>query len=97
MVIERQNYLEQLKERMGNGLVKVVSGIRRCGKSFLLFRIFTDYLKSIGVAPDHIIAIDLEDEENEQYCDVSNLSAFLKQRIVDDGQRVYILLDEIQP
>ena len=66
MIIKRQNYLAQLKERMGNGLVKVVTGIRRCGKSFLLFRIFADYLKSTGVAPDHIIALDLEDDENRK-------------------------------
>ena len=96
MIIERPNYLEQLKVRMGNGLVKVVTGIRRCGKSFLLFRIFADYLKATGVSPDHIITLDLEDEENEKYCDVSNLSAYLKQRIVDDDQMNYVLLDEIQ-
>ncbi len=96
MIIERNSYLEQLKERMGNGLIKIVTGIRRCGKSFLLFRLFAEYLRTSGVSPEHIIAIDLEDEENEQYCDVSNLSAFLKRRIADDGQMHYLLLDEIQ-
>ena len=84
MIIERNSYLEQLKERMGNGLIKIVTGIRRCGKSFLLFRLFADFLKSIGISPEHIITIDLEDEDNEKYCDVSNLAEFLKQRIADD-------------
>lgn len=96
MIIARNSYLEQLKERMGNGLIKIVTGIRRCGKSFLLFRLFTDYLKNSGVSPEHIITVDLEDEENEKYCDVSNLSDFLKQHIADDGQMHYLLLDEIQ-
>ena len=96
MIIARDSYLEQLKERMWNGLIKIVTGIRRCGKSFLLFRLFADYLRASGVSPEHIIAINLESEENEQYCDISNLSAYLRQRISDDGGRYYLLLDEIQ-
>ena len=70
--IQRDLYLSQLKKKMGNGLVKVVAGIRRCGKSYLFFNLFRRYLLSTGVKPGQIIALSLEDDENEDYQDPRN-------------------------
>ena len=67
--IKRDIYLQRLIKRMGNGRAKIVTGIRRCGKSYLLFTIFKDYLLSNGVDKDHIIAIALDDDENEHLLD----------------------------
>lgn len=94
--IQRDLYLNQLKKKMGNGLVKVITGIRRCGKSYLLFKLFRDYLLSAGVKPEHIIALSLEDDENEEFLDPARLSAYLKSKIGDDQETYYILLDEAQ-
>lgn len=94
--IQRDLYLNQLKKKMGNGLVKVVTGIRRCGKSYLLFNLFRRYLLSTGVKPGQIIALSLEDDENEDYQDPAKLSAYLKSQIKSDGETYYILLDEAQ-
>ena len=69
MQFKREKYLGQLIERMHNGQIKVITGIRRCGKSFLLFNIFAEYLKSLGTADDHIITLALDDYFNEQYRD----------------------------
>ena len=69
MKIQRDRYLRQLIDRIDNGLIKVVTGIRRCGKSFLLFTLFTEYLKSIGVPDDHVIQLALDDVLNEKYRD----------------------------
>ncbi len=95
LIIQRDRYLKQLVDRMDNGLIKVVAGIRRCGKSFLLFTLFTEYLKSIGVQDDHIIPIALDDDLNEKYRDPHELSEYIRSRI-KDSEKYYILLDEIQ-
>lgn len=95
MKIQRDRYLQQLIDRIGNGLIKVVTGIRRCGKSFLLFTLFTDYLRANGVTDDHIIQIALDDDLNEKYRDPHELSKYVRSRIKDSG-KYYILLDEIQ-
>ena len=95
MKIQRDRYLRQLIDRIDNGLIKVVTGIRRCGKSFLLFTLFTEYLKSIGVPDDHVIQLALDDDLNEKYRDPHVLSEYVRSRIKDDG-KYYILLDEIQ-
>lgn len=63
-LIEREDYLHQLVSLRGNGMIKVVTGMRRCGKSYLLFRIFYSWLRQSGVGDDHIIAVDLEDYRN---------------------------------
>ena len=94
--IQRDLYLSQLKKKMGNGLVKVVAGVRRCGKSCLLFNLFRRYLLSTGVKPGRIIALSLEDDENEDYQDPAKLSWYLKSQIKGDGETYYILLDEAQ-
>jgi len=95
MKIQRERYLKQLTDRMDNGFIKVITGIRRCGKSFLLFTLFTEYLKSIGVPDDHIIQIALDDDLYEKYRSPHELSQYLRSNI-RDSERYYILIDEIQ-
>lgn len=93
--IERKKYLEELVSLQNNGMIKVITGMRRCGKSFLLFEIFTSYLENNGIAPDHIIKVDLEDYKNRAMRNPDNLYAYVESRIIDDGM-YYILLDEVQ-
>lgn len=69
MRIERKEYLQALIDRMHNGMIKVITGIRRCGKSYLLFEIFRDYLISSKVKEDHIISIELDMRKNKKYHD----------------------------
>lgn len=80
---------------MNNGLIKVVTGIRRCGKSYLLFELFYNYLKAQGVDDNHIIKLALDDRKNKKYRDPDVLCDFVHKQIVDDKQ-YYILLDEVQ-
>ncbi|MBQ7158679.1 MAG: ATP-binding protein [Treponema sp.] len=96
MNIVRKKYLTLLKNRMHNGLIKVVTGIRRCGKSYLLFSLFYDFLKENGVTEDRIIRIALDDDMNEPLRDTAKLSAHIRSRILDAHKTYYILLDEIQ-
>ncbi len=95
MVIQRDYYLNQLISGKGNGLVKIVSGIRRCGKSYLLFRLFYSHLISSGVQEDHIVRIALDDIENASLREPLALFREIKSRMTDGGD-YYILLDEIQ-
>ena len=93
--INRDIYLQRLKDREQNGLVKIVTGIRRCGKSYLLNTLFYNYLKQKGVKDDHIIKISLDDDLNRVFLLPQVLSRYIKKLIVDDDL-YYILLDEIQ-
>ena len=95
MVIERNIHLQKLIEGKHNGMIKVVTGIRRSGKSFLLFNLFVNHLKEIGVTPDHIIGIDLEDRRNKSLRDPDALLQFIDGKMKDDNM-YYILIDEIQ-
>jgi uncharacterized protein len=95
MDIKRPFYLNQLVSGMHNGLIKIVTGIRRCGKSYLLFNLFYGYLRTQGISRDHIIELALDDVLNEQYCDPKALVLYIKGRIVDDEMH-YVLLDEVQ-
>lgn len=95
MEIARNTYLNQLIAGRGNGLVKVVTGIRRCGKSYLLFKLFYDYLLSQGVRRDHIIDVILDDLMNEDLREPHALLRYVREHIVDDD-RHYVLLDEVQ-
>lgn len=88
-------YLQKLINRMHNGMIKVIIGIRRSGKSFLLFTIFRNYLKSQGVTDDHIIAIELDMFENEKYRNPRTLLEYVKRQMTDEGD-YYIFLDEVQ-
>lgn len=96
MVIRRDRYLNKLIAGKENGLIKVVTGIRRCGKSYLLFELYRDYLISSGVAEDHIIALALDEIANARYRNPMELDRFIRERISDSGKMYYIFIDEIQ-
>lgn len=93
--IERKRYLNELISLRHNGMIKVITGMRRCGKSYLLFEIFTSYLKNNGIDSDHIIKVDLEDYKNRTMRDPDRLYLYVESRIIDDKMH-YILLDEVQ-
>jgi len=95
MVIPRPKYLDQLVAAKGNRMIKIITGIRRCGKSFLLFELFHDYLNLIGVDEGHIIEIALDDRINAEYRNPDKLLAYIRSR-VSDRETYYILLDEVQ-
>lgn len=94
--IKRDVYLNKLINRKENGMIKVITGIRRCGKSYLLFNIFYDYLKSIGTQENHIIKIALDDDDNKHLRQADKLAEYINSKIIDDGEMNYILLDEAQ-
>ena len=93
--IKRDAYLQQLTMRKDNGMIKVITGIRRCGKSFLLFNIFKRYLQENGVDTDHIIEIALDGIENEELRDPKLCFKYIKDAMKDDD-KYYLLLDEVQ-
>ena len=95
MVIERNNYLQELVSCRHNGLVKIITGMRRCGKSFLLFRLFRRFLEDNGVANDHIVEMAFDDYAFKEFRNPDKFYAYVKGRIIDD-QPYYILLDEVQ-
>lgn len=94
--IERNYYLNKLIEKRDNGRVKVVTGIRRCGKSVLLFDIFVDYLKAEGVDDDRLITLKLDVAKNARYRNPLELDKYLREQIIDSTKQYYVLLDEIQ-
>lgn len=93
--IKRDKYLNMLINRRDNGLIKIITGIRRCGKSYLLDPIFKKYLIESGVKENHIIKLELDKIENEKYLDPQELNNYIKSKI-EDNDKYYILLDEIQ-
>lgn len=95
MKIKRDIYLDRLIRREKNGLIKIVTGVRRCGKSYLLFNLFHNYLLEKGVREDHIIEIALDDRSNKELRDPDNMLKYVKERIVDKDT-YYIILDEVQ-
>lgn len=95
MEIRRDRYLERLIAHKGNGRVKIVTGIRRCGKSYLLFQLFKRHLIETGVKPNHIIEIQLEDRSNKELRDPDACLAFIKKQIKDQ-KPYYLLIDEVQ-
>ena len=95
MDIKRDKYLNDLVSRMHNGMIKVVTGIRRCGKSYLLFHIFKNYLLEQGVPVSHIITIELDQRKNKKYRDPDAILDYIESLIEDDEQ-YYIMLDEVQ-
>ncbi len=94
-IIKRDSYLNRLINKKENGLIKVITGIRRCGKSYLLFNLFYDYLIESGVKEEQIITIALDDDTNVQYRDPDELSKYVRSRIVNKDM-YYILIDEVQ-
>lgn len=95
MDIKRDKYLADLINRMNNGMIKVVTGIRRCGKSYLIFTIFKSYLKEQGVDERHIITIELDQRKDKKYRDPDVILEYIESRIIDD-EKFYVLLDEVQ-
>lgn len=95
MEIKRDVYLEQLKIRKDNGMIKIITGIRRCGKSFLLFVLFKNYLLENGVDREHILGIALDGIENEELRDPKKCFEYIKAAMKDE-QKYYLLLDEVQ-
>jgi len=95
MDIKRDKYLNDLINRMHNGMIKVVTGIRRCGKSYLLFTIFKKYLSEQGIPESHIISIELDQRKNKKYRDPDIILDYIESLIEDDEQ-YYIMLDEVQ-
>ena len=95
MIIQRSSYLNKLISRKHNGLIKVITGVRRCGKSFLLFNLFHNHLVSSGVDENHIIEVALDDRSNKHLRDPDNMLSFVKGKI-KDNEMYYIILDEIQ-
>lgn len=93
--IKRDIYLNRLIERRENGLIKIVTGIRRCGKSYLLFKLYYQYLLDSGINASRIIRIPLDDEEYEELRESRRLSVYIKERLTDDDMW-YIFLDEVQ-
>ena len=96
MRISRDKYLNDLVARKGNGMVKVVTGARRCGKTYLLFDLFEDHLRAQGVDDDHIIEIALDDLMYERYRDPLALYDYVRSRITNREEPYYVLLDEVQ-
>ena len=93
--IKRDLYLNRLIERRENGLIKVITGIRRCGKSYLLFKLYYQYLLDSGVERLRIIRIPLDDDDYEEFRDSRKLSGYIKSHITDEGMW-YVFLDEVQ-
>lgn len=93
--INRDRYLNKLIEKRGNGLIKVITGIRRCGKSYLVFVQFKNFLLKEGVAPSHILEMAFDDRRNMKYRDPDAFDAYIDSRMTDDSI-YYILLDEVQ-
>ena len=95
MRIERKIYLDKVIESRHNGMIKIITGVRRSGKSFLLFDLFADWLEAEGVSSDHIIKIDLENRRNKSLRNPDNLLVFIDSKMIDK-EMYYILIDEIQ-
>lgn len=95
MQIQRPRYLNQLIDRKNNGMIKIISGLRRCGKSYLLSVLFADYLRTQGVPDDHIISMHLDEFADEKFRDPQVCHDFVMARIQDD-QPYYLMIDEVQ-
>lgn len=95
MEIKRDLYLNKLIRKKNNGLIKIVTGVRRCGKSYLLFNLFHNHLLEEGVDENHIIEVALDDRSNKELRNPDNMLKFVKERIADKGT-YYIILDEVQ-
>ena len=94
--IRRESYLNELINRKENGLIKVITGIRRCGKSYLLFDMYYDYLLSQGVSEQNVVKISLEDDENEELRDSKKLAGYIRDRLKNNADMHYVFIDEVQ-
>lgn len=96
MIIQRKKYLDMLISGEGNNLVKIVTGVRRCGKSFLLFKLFRNYLTEKGVDEQHIIELSLDDLRNKKLRNPETLLEYIDSRLLNDKKTTFIILDEVQ-
>lgn len=96
MLIKRDTYLNKLIKKQWNGRIKILTGIRRCGKSTILFDLFVEYLLSQNVDKNDIVTLSLDDDINEKYRDPDKLSAYVRSECSDPEKKYYVLLDEIQ-
>lgn len=96
MVIKRDRYLNKLISKKENGLIKVITGIRRCGKSYLLFNLYHEYLNAIGIMDTNIIELALDEVINARYRNPMELDAFIREKVADKSQKYYVFIDEIQ-
>lgn len=96
MQITRDYYLNQLISRKDNGLIKIITGLRRCGKSYLLFELYKNYLIQAGVKEDNILLLPLDDIVNARYRNPMELDMYVRGFVKDDDQRYYVFIDEIQ-
>lgn len=96
MVINRDRYLNKLIAKKENGLIKVITGIRRCGKSFLLFELYHEYLNTVGIADEQIIELALDEAINARYRNPMELDKYIRGQIKDKSQKYYVFIDEIQ-
>ncbi len=95
MIIDRPHYLQKLIDCRHNGMIKIITGIRRCGKSFLLFQLYSTWLKQQGVADDHVIKIDLENRHHKSLRNPDTLLEYIDSKIKDDAMH-YVMIDEVQ-
>jgi len=96
MIIERERYLNKLISKKENGLIKVITGIRRCGKSYLLFELYHKHLNSAGISDENIIEIALDEAINARYRNPLELDKYVREQIVNKRQNFYVFIDEIQ-
>lgn len=96
MEFSRKSYLEKLISAEGNGMIKIITGIRRCGKSYLLFNIFRKYLSEKGVTNNHVISLAMDDRHNKKLLNPDRLLEYIDAHIIQDGQTNYIIIDEVQ-
>ena len=96
MLIQRQQYLDKLIKKKNNGRVKIVTGLRRCGQSFLLFELYAKYLRDSGVGEDQIIGLALDELPNARYRNPMELDKVIRERICDPEKQYYVMIDEIQ-
>ena len=96
MTIQRPHYIERLHKVRGNGLVKIITGVRRCGKSYLLFTLFREELMRLGVDARHIVSVQLDDAESASLRDPQALLSWVTKRLPSDGKPTFVFLDEIQ-
>ena len=96
VLIQRQQYLDKLIKKKNNGRVKIVTGLRRCGKSFLLFELYAKYLRDSGVGEDQLIGLALDELPNARYRNPMELDKVIRERICDPEKQYYVMIDEIQ-
>ena len=96
MIIDRPEYMDRLISKIGNGMIKVITGIRRCGKSYLLFNLFSDYLLTHGTDEDCIIKIPLDDDDYSELRNPDNLKDYIRQHMTASDKQYFIFIGEAQ-